>query len=118
MRLPRSSKIRPVRIAGEPLSRTSAGNRTGGALRLHRLEQVAVENRLVLSAMGLAPIDHLSNVEPVFEQMGQRAHAKADAAASATICEAVGLGPHSQPIKVLNQRSDRAKFEIAPEDRT
>ena len=41
--------------------------------------------------MNLAPIDDLADVEPVLEQMGERAHAEADAAAHAAIREATAL---------------------------
>ena len=56
-------------------------NGVGGALRLHGLEQVPAEDRFVLAAMHLAPIGDLSDVEPVFEEIGERSHAEADAAA-------------------------------------
>src|SRR5258708_7586536 len=45
-------------------------NRIGGKLGLHRLEQVAVEDRLMLSGVNLAPVHYLAKVEPVRQGRG------------------------------------------------
>ena len=52
------------------------GNDIGGAPGLHGFEQIAGEDRLMLAAMHLVPIDDLVDVEPVLEQMGKRSDAK------------------------------------------
>jgi len=81
----------------------------GGELGLHGLEQVAVENRLVLATMHLAPIDDLANVESVLEQVGERSNAETDTAPPAPIGTAICLGPDAAPIKVLDQGGQRPK---------
>ena len=48
------------------------GDGIGDELGLHRLEQLPVKDRLMLTPVGGAPIDHLSDVKPVLEQMGKR----------------------------------------------
>jgi len=39
----------------------------GRELGLHRLEQRGIENGLVLTAVNLAPVDHLADIEAVLE---------------------------------------------------
>ena len=57
----------------------------------------------MLAAMHLAPIGDLADVEPVLEEMGERSHAEADAAAPAAIATAIGLGPDAPPIEFRDQ---------------
>ena len=70
--------------AGQDGRRTSepnlSGDGVGGKPRLHGVEQIARKDGLVLPTMHLASIDDFAKVEPVLEQMGERSHAKADAA--------------------------------------
>src|SRR5215211_3403463 len=89
----------------------------GGELRLHGLKQVTLEDRLVLAAMHLAPIDHLADVEPVLEQIREGADAEADTAPLAPVGKAVCLCPDAAPIEVVDERTDRAERKIAREDR-
>ena len=65
----------------------------------------------MLAVMHLTPIDDFADVEPVLEQMGERAHAEADTAALAAIATAIDLGPDALPIKLRNPRStvDRSR---------
>src|SRR5215211_4542898 len=86
---------------------------SGGKLGLYGCEQVTVEDRLVLAAMHLAPIDHLADVEPVLEQVREGADAEADTAPLAPVGKAVCLGPDAALIEDL----DRAERKIAREDR-
>jgi hypothetical protein len=44
-------------------------------------EQAPREDRLVLPPVHLFPIGNLADVQPVLEEMGERSHAKANAAA-------------------------------------
>src|SRR5262252_1201149 len=89
------------------------GNRIGGKLGLHRLEQVAIENRLVFSGVDLSLVHDLADVEPVLEKMRQRADTEADAAAHTAIEPGNRLGADAAPVEVLNQGSHRAEIEIA-----
>ena len=52
----------------------------GRKLGLHCLEQRGIDNGLVLTAMNLAPVDDLADVEAVLEQISERPHPKAPAA--------------------------------------
>src|SRR5271166_864442 len=93
-------------------------NGVGGELSLHRLEQAAVENWLLLSPVHLTAINDLADVESVLEQMGQSSRAEADMAPTAAICEAASLGPDTTPVKLLDQGARRAKFQVACKDET
>src|SRR5215472_3121833 len=104
MRLPRLSKRRPLRSAGEPRS-------------WHCREQGTIHNRRLFAAMDLAPVDHLADIEAVLEQMGERPHAKAPPADGPAVRQLPRLAANSPPIEVLRQRADGAKLEIARKDR-
>src|ERR1700733_579841 len=65
-------KETPGENAGSSPKPDFAGNSVGGKPGLHRLEQVAVEDRLMLSRVNLGPVHDLADVEPVLEQMRQR----------------------------------------------
>src|SRR5258708_4579485 len=112
MRLPRSSKMDAGR-APEP---DLAGNRIGGKLGLHGLEQLAIEDRLMLSGVNLAPVHHLAEVEPVLEEVCEGADAEPDAAAHAAVEPGNRLGADAAPVEVLDHGAHRAQFEVAPED--
>ena len=56
-------------------------------LGLHGFEQRPIQDRRVVAAMDLAPVDHLADVEPVLEQVGERPHPKGAAADKAAIGE-------------------------------
>src|SRR5215472_5522833 len=104
MRLPRLSKRRPLRSAGEPRS-------------WHCREQGTIHNRRLFAAMDLAPVDHLADIEAVLEQIRERPHAEAPAADGAAVRQPPRLAANSPPIEVLRQRADGAKLEIAGKDR-
>jgi hypothetical protein len=87
----------------------------GGELGLHGLEQVTVEDRLVLPAMQLAPVSDFANVEPVLQQIGEGAHAEADAPHQSAVGTATLFGPDPAAIEVLDQGAHRAKRKIAGE---
>jgi hypothetical protein len=48
-----------------------------GQTRLNRVEQPAIEDRLMLAAMDLATVDDLTDLEAVPENVGERADHKA-----------------------------------------
>src|ERR1700730_1381859 len=70
----------------------------------------------MLAAMHLTPIGDFADVEPVLEQMGERAHAEADTVALAAIAMAIDLGPDALPIKLRDQSPHGAKVQIPAED--
>src|SRR5712692_918820 len=88
----------------------------GGEFFLHGLEQGAIEDRLMLPAMDLAAIDHLADVEPVLEQIGEGAHSEPDASDDPAVRTAPRLGPDAAPVEILHESPHRAELEIAGED--
>src|SRR3984893_5095377 len=70
----------------------------------------------MLAAMHLTPIGDFADVEPVLEQMGERAHAEADTAALAAIATAIDLGPDALPIKLRDQSPHGANVQIPAKD--
>jgi hypothetical protein len=68
-------------------------------IQSRRNKRAALEDRLMLAAMHFAPIGDLANVEPVFEVMGERPHAKANTAALAAITAAIDFRPDTSPIE-------------------
>src|SRR5260370_18161026 len=68
--------------------------------------------------MDLATIDHLADVEPVLEEIGERAHPKADAPDDPSVGAAPHFGPDAAPVEILHQSPYRAELEIAGEDGT
>src|ERR1700732_5343714 len=65
----------------------------GGELGLHGLEQSPIEDRLLLPAMDLAAIDHLADVKPVLEEIGERTHSEADTPDDPSVRAAPHFGP-------------------------
>src|SRR5215211_3136815 len=92
-------------------------HRLGGKLALNRLKQRGLENGLMLTAVNLAPVDDLADIEAVLEQMRERAHAKAAPADGAAIREPPRLAADASMSEVVGQRSHRAKFQVALKDR-
>src|SRR6266852_7111979 len=88
----------------------------GGEFFLHHLEQGAIEDRRMLPAMHLAAVDHLADVEPVLEQIGEGAHPEADASDDPAVRTAPRLGPDAAPVEILHESPHRAELEIANED--
>jgi hypothetical protein len=71
-------RVIPVVLFGEPL--------------LDGLEQAAVEDRRMLRPTDLAPEDHFADVEPVAQEIGERASGEGDAADGPPIREMADLG--------------------------
>src|SRR4029450_5804653 len=88
-----------------------------GELALHRLKQRRIKNGLVLSAMNVATVDHLADIEAVLKQMGERADAEPPPADGPAGRQPAGLAANSPPVEVLRQRAHGAKLEIAGKDR-
>jgi hypothetical protein len=91
--------------------------RLRGELRLHISEQGGIQDRLVIAPERLAAIDHLTDVEPVAEQMGEAADPEGAPANDAAIGELSLFGADAAAVEVLRQRLHRAKLQIAGEDR-
>ena len=84
---------------------------------LHRREQGTIHNRRLLAAMDLAPVDHLADIEAVLEQISERPHAKAPAAAGPAVRQSPRFAANPPPIEIVCERADRAKLQIAGKGR-
>src|SRR5262249_4487208 len=91
-------------------------NRVGLKFALHLLKQTWLENGLMLSAVNLAPIDDLADIEAVLEEIGERAHAKAAASDTAAIRKPPPLAANALPIKLLRKGANGAKLQILRKD--
>ena len=80
MRLPRSSKIRPVSSASDLSSCGLVIVDLGVELGLNRVEQLPLEDGRLLARQHLALERHLADVEPVAQQVGQRTAREGNAA--------------------------------------
>src|SRR6266567_3977609 len=76
-----------------------------------------IENGLVLTAVNVAPVDHLADIEAVLEQMRERAHAEAASAARAAVRKPPRLAADPPAAEVVGKRTDGAKRKIPPKDR-
>jgi hypothetical protein len=74
------SKMRPVRI----LKPSRPGNRIASELGLHRLEKLTLDDWFMLTAMHLAPIDDLADVEDRKGVTGTKAHRRCNRRFSST----------------------------------
>src|SRR5580704_13167113 len=105
MRWPCSSNRRPVRRAGKP------------RIRQRRSSACAVS--LAWTAANaperLAAIDHLADIEPVAQQMGEAAHPEGAPAQDAAVPKRALPGPDAAALKVLGQRPHRAKLQVTRE---
>ena len=79
-------------------------------------EQGGIEDRLVASSEGLAAIDHLSDIEPVAQQMREAADPEGNAPNDAAVLQLALLGAEAAVLKVLGQRPHRAKLQVTGED--
>ena len=86
-------------------------------LRLHRLEEVCRDDRLVLSGIALVLVRDLAAIEPVAQEMEQGATAEGDPAADRAVLATGLLGADPSCRKIAFERMDRAEFEIPGEER-
>jgi len=84
--------------------------------RLHGLEQLFFNDRLLFAGMDFAAIDDFADVEAVLEEVGQRPHHEAGRMYRAAISVDTGPWPHTTSMKILDQQSDRAECKVAAED--
>jgi len=85
-------------------------------LRLHGLEQLLIDDRLLFAGMDFAPIDDFADVEAVLEEVGQRPHHEAGRIDRAAVTADTGPWPHTTSMKIFDQQSDRAECKVAAED--
>ena len=70
-------KQAPAQDRGRAPQPAAPRHRPGRKLGLHRRKQRGIDNGLVLTAVNLAPVDHLADIEAVLEQISERPDAKA-----------------------------------------
>jgi hypothetical protein len=61
-------------------------------------------------------VDDLTDIEPVSKQMGERTHTEPNAATHLPITERLPSGANAAAVEILHQGSERAQFQITPED--
>src|SRR5262249_2381932 len=86
-----------------------------GKLSLDSFEGGTIDDGGMLARMSLPPVDHLADIEAVFEKMRQRAHAVGTATLDAAIREGTDLRHDVSAGEFLGESTDRAAFEIKPE---
>src|SRR5262249_42600459 len=87
-----------------------------GELGLNCLEQVPVKDRRLLARADLAVVDPLADVEPIAQQISQRASGERDATDCASIRQPADLCDDAAAAEVGQQQPDAAKLEIALKD--
>src|SRR5215208_6759070 len=92
-------------------------HRLGRKFGLHRLKQRGLENGLMLTAVNLAPVNHLADIEAVLEQMRERPHPEGAPTDGAAIRELSRLAADASPVEVVRQPTDGATRKIALKDR-
>jgi len=70
----------------------------------------------VLPAVDLATVDDRTDVDPVLEEIGERAHPEPHAPDDSPVGASPLLRPDAAPIEVFNESADRAKLDIAGKD--
>jgi hypothetical protein len=87
-----------------------------GELLLDGLRQVPIEDGRMLARADLALELDLSDVEPVAQEVGERASCQGDAANRPSIGKGANLGDDSTCSKIGQKEPDASEFEVAPED--
>src|SRR5437899_8310054 len=102
--------------AGEEARLTSACVPLGGIagkLCLNRIPQRLIDDRRVLTRMGLLLVDDLASIDPVLQHQIQRAADEWLAAAQATRCARPQPALNAAGVELGLQQPDRAEFGIA-----
>src|SRR6267142_5785210 len=84
-----------------------------GKLCLNRIPQRPIDDRRVLTRMGLLLVDDLASVDPVLQHQIERAAAEWLAAAPATRCAGPQLALNAAGVELVLQQPDRAEFGMA-----
>jgi hypothetical protein len=61
-------------------------------------------------------VDDLTVIEPVSKKMGERTHTEPNAATDLPITEGLPSRANAASVKILHEGSERAQFQITPED--
>src|SRR5262249_20048757 len=85
-------------------------------LGLHRVKEIAIEDRGLLAREDLALEGDLAAVEPVAKKVGGGAAGEGDAANGAPGLERSHLGDNSSRAEVGHQQVEAAKLQIPPKD--
>src|SRR6267143_6247954 len=87
-----------------------------GQLCLNRIPQRLIDNRRVLTRMGLLLVDDLASINPVLQHQIERATREWLAASRATRCAGAQLAVDAAGVELVLQQPDRAAFGIAAEN--
>lgn len=84
-----------------------------GEFHLHLFEHVARHDRVMLAVMDLVTIHDLAKIEPVLQQMVERAEPDPRPTDLTTALGRTPLGPDTRGVQFLCQRRDRSQGKIA-----
>src|SRR6266446_3117543 len=84
-----------------------------GQLCLNRIPQRLIDDRPVLTRMGLVLVDNLASIDPVLKHQIEPAAREWLAAAQATRCARPQLALDAAGVQLVLQQPDRAEFGIA-----
>src|SRR4029077_2782639 len=84
-----------------------------GKLCLNRIPQRLIDDRRVLTRMGLLLVDDLASIDPVLQHQIERAAGEWLAAPQATRCARPQLTPDAAGVELILQQPDRAELGIA-----
>src|SRR5262249_8795422 len=88
----------------------------GGKPCLHGFAQGAVHDGLLLANVNCAAVDNFTYIEPVSQEMRERADAEPNTPSGQAIAEGLASGADAPPVQILGQGSDRADFQVSPEN--
>src|SRR6266436_2729558 len=84
-----------------------------GKLCLNRIPQRLIDDRRVLTRMGLLLVDDLASIDPVLQHQVERAAGEWLAAPQATRCAGPQLALDAAGVELVLQQPNRAEFGIA-----
>src|SRR6266850_5744614 len=87
-----------------------------GQLCLNRIPQRLIDDRRVLTRMGLLLVDDLASIDPVLKHQIKRAAREWLAASQATRCARPELALDAAGVELVLQQPDRAEFGITAKD--
>src|SRR6516225_6611745 len=85
-------------------------------LGLHRVKEITIENRRLLAWEDLALEDDLADIEPIAQEVGERAAGERDPANRAPALERSYLCDNPSRAEVGHQQVEAAKLQISPKD--
>src|ERR1700738_1665863 len=87
-----------------------------GKLCLNRIPQRLIDDRRVLTRMGLLLVDDLASIDPVLKHQIERAAGEWLAASQATRCAGPQLAVDAAGVELVLQQPDRVGVGLAGED--